>query len=351
VAVALWTGTQAVLGPHVGDMSGPAARRAFVESVQKLCALYDCTAEAIACDQHPDIFTTRWAEASGVRVIAVQHHHAHAAACMTEHGLLDREVLAFTWDGTGWGPDGTVWGGETLVAGAHHFTRVASLLPFPLVGGDEAVRQPRRVALALLAAALGPEAAVEPAWLRRLGLPAERARAFLAMGERGINSPRTSSMGRLFDGVAALVLGAHDVSYEGEAAAWLEAHAGELVAPAWELPLLPVSEDGVSRLDWRPMLRELATAVRAGVDTRLLAARFHASIADGAAAVAAEHARDAVVLTGGCFQNTRLTELVAGRLRAHGRRVYTHRRIPMTDGGLAAGQLAVALAHLRAARS
>jgi hydrogenase maturation protein HypF len=351
VAVALWTGTQAVLGPHLGDMSGAAARAAFVQSVERLTALYDCRAEAIACDQHPDAFTSRWAGASGARVIAVQHHHAHAAACMAEHGLLDRDVLAMTWDGGGWGPDETVWGGEILVAGAHHFTRVGSLLPFPLAGGDEAVREPRRVALALLAAALGPEAALDHAWRRRLALSTETARALLLMGERGLNSPRTSSMGRLFDGVAALLLGAGEVSCEGEAAAWLEAHAGESPAPAWQMPLMPGAGDGVARLDWRPMVREVAAGVRAGADTRALAARFHATLADGAAAVAARHGLDTVVLTGGCFQNARLTTLVAERLRALGRTVYAHRRIPPTDGGLAAGQLAVALAHLRAGRS
>jgi hydrogenase maturation protein HypF len=350
VALALWTGTQAVLGPHVGDMDGAAARAAFAQSVEQLSTLYQCAAEAIACDQHPDAFTTRWAQASGVRVIAVQHHHAHAAACMAEHGLLDRDVLAVTWDGSGWGPDGTVWGGEILAAGAHHFTRVGSLLPFPLAGGDAAVRQPRRVALALLAATLGPEAALDAAWLRRLGLPAETARALLRMGERGLNSPRTSSMGRLFDGIAALLLGANEVSYEGEAAGWLEAHAGDSAAAAWDIPLLPPGHDGVARLDWRPMIRELVAGVRSGADTHALAARVHATLAEGAAAVVAAHGHDTVVLGGGCFQNARLTALVSRRLCARGRTVFGHHRIPANDGGLAAGQLAVALAHLRAGR-
>ena len=350
VALALWTGAQAVLGPHVGDMDGAAARDAFSASAEALGRLYRTRPRAIACDLHPDLFTTRWAEARGVPLVRVQHHHAHAVACMVEHDLLDRPVLAVTWDGTGWGPDGTVWGGEILLARAASFTRLASLLPFPLPGGEAAIRQPRRVALALLAAALGSEAALAPAWLERLGLTRPAAAALLAIAARGVRSPRACSVGRLFDGVAALALGALEVSYEGEAAVRLEAVADPAVTNAYPLPTRAASPEtgGVARGDWRPLVRAAAADVAAGTAPGIVAARFHNALAGWPAAVLAGRPERAVVLSGGCFQNARLSRTVGDALERLPVRVFRHGQIPPNDGGLSAGQLGVALARLGA---
>ena len=237
-ALAIWTGTQAILAQHVGDMDNLDTRFTFNEVAQDLTGLYQFEPVGLACDLHPDYYTTQWAFAQNKPVTQVQHHHAHAVACMVENNLLDREVLALTWDGTGYGSDGTIWGGEILRAECTGFKRVASLLPFPLPGGEAAIRHPARAAFGLLWLLRGEEAVLQDDGLHRLlGLSPREVRVSAAMIRRGINTPWTSSMGRLFDAVAALVLGAHEVSYEGEAAVLLEAVADPAVTDAYSLPL------------------------------------------------------------------------------------------------------------------
>jgi hydrogenase maturation protein HypF len=343
-APALCTGTQAVLGPHVGHLDGPETRVAFERLVRELSALYGSPVTAVAHDLHPDYFSTRWAAEQARPTVAVQHHHAHAVAVMVEHDLLDDEVLAFTWDGTGFGPEGTMWGGEVLRARVDSYERVASLRPFALPGGEQAIREPARVALVLLAEAAGSEAVVADAdLLSRLGLEAATARTLLRIAERGMNAPRTTSMGRLFDGVAALLLGANRVTYEGEAAARLESAASETVVDGYPLPLVD-SEIGLPSGDWRLLVRAALMDIRCGRDAAVIAARFHQALADWAAAVATRHPSYTIVLGGGCFQNGLLLERTLTALQAGGRRVYHASRIPPGDGGLAAGQLAAALA-------
>jgi hydrogenase maturation protein HypF len=275
-ALALWTGAQAVLSPHIGDLDSPQARAAYIRLAQEFTGLYGCEPAAVACDLHPDYFTTRWAEESGLPLIRVQHHHAHAAACMAEHGLLDDDVLAVTWDGSGYGPDGTVWGGEILRARLGGYERVASLRPFPLLGGEAAIRQPARVAMAVLAQALGEEALLcEADLLSRLGLSHAAAKALLRAAARGVNVPWTSSMGRLFDAVAALVLSANEVSYEGEAAVRLEAVVDPADA-AGSYPLPFAAENmGLVRADWRPLVRGVVADMRRETPPGVVAARFH----------------------------------------------------------------------------
>ena len=343
-AVAMWTGAQALLAQHIGDLDQPEARIALDSVVRDLTQLYACKPAIIACDLHPDYFTTQWARERRLQMIQVQHHHAHAAACMAEHDLLDREVLAITWDGTGYGPDGTIWGGEILRARAGSFERVASLMPFPLPGGDAAVRHPNRVAWALLLRLLGEDAVMRGhRWQRRLGLAARQARTLAAMIRSGINTPWTSSMGRLFDGVAALVLGIHEVSYEGEAAVCLEAIADPAVAEAYPFAL-DVS-GGIVCMDWRPMLTAILDDLAADVAPEAIAGRFHATLSAWAAAGVAQLPVQDVVLSGGCFRNRLLAEQTLVAVRNGGRRAYSHRHIPPGDGGLAAGQLAVAVAQ------
>jgi hydrogenase maturation protein HypF len=344
-ALALWTGAQAVLGPHVGDLDGPETRAAFVRLTRELPELYGCPVTAVAHDLHPDYFSTRWATAQDRPAVAVQHHHAHAVAVMVEHDLLNEEILAFTWDGTGFSPDGTIWGGEALLARMDGYERVASLRPFSLSGGEQAIREPARVALALLAEAVGAAAVLADDYLLgRMGLSEATARTLLHMAARGVNAPVTTSMGRLFDGVAALVLGANRVSYEGEAAARLESVASEAGVGGYPLPL-ERSADGLQRGDWRPLVRGVREDLRNGVSGAVIAARFHQALADWAAAVTDRHPGRAVVLGGGCFQNGLLLERTRAALRAGGRRVYYASRVPPNDGGLAAGQLGRALAE------
>jgi hydrogenase maturation protein HypF len=308
--------------------------------------MYDVAPAAIAHDLHPDYPSThvarRLAGERGVPALGVQHHHAHLAACLAEHRLAGR-ALGVTWDGTGWGPDGTVWGGEFLLGDASSYERVARLLPFRLPGGEAAIHEPRRTALALLWTLLGDEA------LGRADL--EVVRSFpeverLVLGRmlaRGVNAPVTTSAGRLFDGVAAL-LGLHpSVTFEGQAAMALE----RLVDPAERGAYpLPFTDAAPRVLDWRPTLAALLEDSARGVARGTIAARFHHALVEGIAAVARAAGERRVVLTGGCFQNRVLAERAAARLAAEGLEVLLPRWVPPNDGGISLGQAAVAAARL-----
>lgn len=343
-AIALWTGHQAILSQHIGDLDGLATREAFEQVVGDLTRLYGVESPGLACDEHPDYFTTRWAESRDRPLFRVQHHHAHAAAAMVEHGLLDQEVLALTWDGTGHGPDGTIWGGEVLRASLAGFARVASLLPFPLPGGEAAIRQPRRSALGVLAMTLGDDAILTNGeLLARLGLAASEASTILKMVRRRVGVAWTSSVGRLFDVAAAIVLALGEVSHEAEAATRLEAIADPRVTEGYLMGRLR-PEGSLERGDWRPLIAGLLADIAAGVDNGVIAARFHNALALWAAEVLADQPPIDVVLGGGCFQNRFLTEAVVRELGSRNR-VFGPGTIPTGDGGLAAGQLAVALAR------
>ena len=351
--VALSHGEHVFVSQHLGDLEGPAARGAFRRAATDLVRLYGAAPLALAHDLHPDYASTRWAldeaarlpELAGLPRAAVQHHHAHLAACLLEH-QHPGEALGVVWDGSGDGGDGTVWGGEFLRGDARGVTRVAHLRPFALVGGEAAVREPRRVGLALgweLWGADWPPQA--DARLARGLTPSERA-ALLRLLSAGLRSPRTTSAGRLFDGVAALV-GLHPrATYEGQAAVALEALADPAVGESYPLPL---DGDAAPRvLDWGPLVTALAGDVARGVSASRVSARFHNALAEGIVTVARWVGAPTVALTGGCFQSRLLTERAAERLEAAGFRVLLHRELPPNDGGLAAGQVAVAAARIEA---
>ena len=341
VAIALTNGSQALLGPYIGDLDTVAARERFDSHVADLLQLYRTTPRVIAHDLHSDYFTTRWAAARGAAMIAVQHHHAHIAAAMLEHQLLDRTVLGVAWDGTGYGPDGTIWGGEFLIATATGFRRVARLRPFVLPGGEAAIREPWRVVAALL------HDANEPAPRTSDRFMPSRMRSLAPLLSNPHLSPTTTSAGRLFDAVAALILPDEMFdgcsAFEGHAAMLLEAACDESVAGTYPFPLRAGEP---TELDWRPLITEIMSDQRAGVAPGAIAMRFHRAAADAIFVVCAEHAEFPVVLGGGVFQNRVLVELLAARFAAAERWIGLPGMIPPNDGGLAAGQLAVALAQI-----
>lgn len=354
VAIALSNGTQSLLGPHVGVMKTVATRERFVKHVADMQQLYQFTPEVIAHDQHPDYFTTRWAKDCGAQTIAVQHHHAHAVAAMVEHDLLHRSVLGVTFDGTGYGPDGTVWGGEFLKATVAGFTRVASLQQFTLPGGDAAVLQPWRVATALLHAAdlldLSRDTLLANQTDRsrtKESVPTPVCLEAVRQLIRSERCPVSSSMGRLFDGIASLVLGINETTFEGEAAMRLEAACDDSEPSAYSIEMAGTETESQALLCWKTMLREIVDDLQNHVPTGNIAMRFHRAIAEGVAAVAVRFPELPVVLSGGCFQNRVLTELIAAKLGDHPAGLFLPGRIPPNDGGLAVGQLAVAAAILR----
>ncbi len=344
----LAVGQQAFLSQHIGEMALAETWAFFTESVARYQDLFGVSPQVIAHDLHPD-FTVTALDAleslrpQGGRTIAVQHHHAHIAACLAENGVCG-PVLGVALDGTGYGPDGTVWGGEILVADLRTYRRVARWQPFPLPGNETAIRQPWRIAwglLTLLADALPhppePWEAISP-----------QARRVVALQvQRGLNTPWTSSCGRLFDAVAALLGLRRQVTYEGQAAIELET----LAASAWPTDPYPLSlqqREGLWEMPSLALFRAAAEDLRRGVPAAVIAARFHAtviaSLRQALLALRAQTGLTQVALSGGCFQNQILLQGLAQSLRQAGFTVYTHHQVPPNDGGLALGQAAIGAA-------
>jgi hydrogenase maturation protein HypF len=338
-------GERAWVGHHIGDLENYETLRSFREGVDHFRQVFAVEPALCAHDLHPEYLSTKYAlEMEGVELVAVQHHHAHLAACLSEHGE-EGPALGAIFDGTGLGSDGAVWGGELLSGDLRGFERRGHLLEVPLPGGAAAIREPWRMACAWAGAALGSRPAL-PATLR--GRVEERDwRNCCELVERRIGSPSTSSIGRLFDAVGVLCGAPGRARYEGQAAVELEAmcEAGE--GGRYEMPLL-VEGDGLV-LDPRPTVRAVLSDLDRGQAPALVAARFHetvaASTAEACAGLAAEHGLGTVVLSGGVFQNRRLLERVAGLLTTAGLRPLTPQKLPPNDGGISFGQAAVAAAR------
>ena len=345
-SVAWSHGTQIIASQHIGDLDHPLSLRALNRTVEDYERLYLLRPVAVACDLHPDYATTRLAEASGLPVIRVQHHHAHVASAMAEHDLAG-EVLGVAWDGTGLGTDGTVWGGEFLRATASGFRRVARLRPFQLPGGEAAARQPWRSALGVLHSLAG-----EAMWDIDVP-PVAHGRARREVLDSLLRatscSVRTSSAGRLFDAVASLLGLRQESSYEAQAAMMLEQITAPVAAGAYPFSLVESQgEDGAPMvdLDWRPVVRGVLDDLRCGTAASAVAGRFHGTMARMIAATAEWVGLSRVVLTGGCFQNAALLSFAARELGNRRFEVVTHCRIPPNDGGLAVGQAMVAAHQL-----
>jgi hydrogenase maturation protein HypF len=342
--VALGVEANAFVSQHIGDLETPQAYDAFRGVIDALERLYDKPPRTVACDLHPHYLSTSFARDTGLPVVSVQHHFAHVLACMAENEL-DEPVLGVSWDGTGFGLDGTVWGGEFLRVGDGGFARAAHLRTFVLPGGDRAVREPRRAGLGLLHAAFG-DAAFRMADLATIAAFTPRELRVLGrMMASGLNVPATSSAGRLFDAVASLAGLRQHVHFEGQAAMELEwACTGVDVVEAYPLVCrLPADlTDESIVVDWEPLLVAVLADVRSGVAAGRISARFHNALTEIIVEVARRVGERRVVLTGGCFQNLRLTERTVARLAAEGFRPYWHQRIPPNDGGIALGQLVAA---------
>ena len=346
-AFCLARGDEAVLGPHVGDLDNLETYQAFESAVARLEQFLSLRPELVACDLHPLYLSTRYAReraaSLGVPLIEVQHHHAHAAAAMAEHGL-DGPALALAWDGTGLGTDGAAWGGELLLVERGRFERLATFRPLPLAGGDLAIREPWRIALAAVLDAFG-----EDAPLGRLPLFSQVPERELGVARRmlvtGLNSPPAHGAGRAFDAAGALALGRTASRFEGQVALALDGAMDPAAAGAYPFEIVPAAGVGPEVLDLRPLWRALARDVSDAAAPGAISARFHAALV----AAGAELVRRAVrrtgalplVLTGGCFQNARLAEGIHGALSGS-LRVYLHEAVPPGDGGIGLGQAMVA---------
>lgn len=338
--ICLTRNREAFVSQHIGDLDNIDTVQNLKELIRHFTALLRIEPELIAHDLHPDYPSTRYAREQHLPLVAVQHHHAHAVSCMAEHRLTG-PVIAITLDGSGYGPDKTVWGGEVLVAGYHDYTRAAHLTPVPLPGGEAAIREPWRMAASHLAHAFGPE-------FRELELPVldqyrDKLTPLVQMMEKGINSPLTSSCGRLFDAVAALLDLRYIISFEGEAAAMLE-----MVMPGhdrdqgvYDFAIQEKAGPPV-QLDTAPIIKGVVQDLREQVPAPVISSRFHNTLATLFARTALllreNTGLNQVVLSGGVFQNATLQTALKTRFERDGFSVYVHNQVPANDGGLALGQ-------------
>lgn len=347
VTFALARDDHAFVSHHVGDLDGRLACLAFADEVEHYKRLLGIAPRVVAHDLHPDYFSTQYAQEQaregGARLVGVQHHHAHLASCLAEHRLAG-PALGVIFDGTGWGPDQTIWGGEFLIGDCGDFTRVAHLRQVALPGGEQAVREPWRVALAKLRdAGLAPER-----FIRR---PATALRVVERMLDRGLNCPLTSSAGRLFDAVAALVGLRDTAAYEGEPAMAFEQLAlRERPAGEYSFDFESAADSTPLTIDTRPLIADVVGDLARGQSAAIIARRFHSTVAAFVAATCQRlrqaHGIERVALSGGVFMNRLLIEDVQERLLTAGFQVYKQSLIPPNDGGLALGQLAVAAARM-----
>ncbi len=344
--LAFGTEQEVVLSPHIGDLETPEALDALELVAERLPRFLGQEPVCVAVDLHPDMHATRLgralAEAGGLPVVEVQHHHAHAAAGLLEYHR--EELLALVFDGTGLGPDGAIWGAELLHARRCGYTRLGTFAPAPLLGGDAAVRQPARQAIARwLAGGVTPS----PARLAELGVTEEELAVWQVQHARGLNCPMTHAAGRVFDAYAAALGGAPaHISYEGQAAIRLEALARRAAAPGALPPFALSEERGLLRVDWREAFAELAETAPDEGERAARALAFHHAVAEAGLALArhgrAQSGLATVLLTGGVFMNRVLSERLSEMLEADGFEVLVCRTLPPNDGGVAAGQVLVA---------
>ncbi len=342
-AFCLAAGSRAFLSQHLGDLDSEEAMAAFGVALDRHRAIFGVDPTLVAHDRHPDLLTTRFAESLGLPAVAVQHHHAHVAATMAEH-RLDGEVLGVAFDGLGLGDDGAIWGGELLRCSAATSTRIGRLRPVRQPGGDAATRHPWRMALAF-AAAVGMHDEVAS----RLGVSDGEAAIVRGQLDSGLAAPWTSSAGRLFDAVAAVLGACRDATYEGQPAILLEQLASGIAPePRYRVPVETV--DGLIEIDTHDLFAALLA--RAREPAPATAAWFHAVLAEATAracALARERTGlDRAVLGGGVFHNDRFTTELVRRLTGTGFRVFLPRDVPVGDGGIALGQVLVATARREA---
>ena len=332
----------AFVSHHIGDLENAETLRSFTEGIAHFRRLFDIEPQIVAYDLHPEYLSTKYAlEQDDVDLVGVQHHHAHIASCLADNGV-DGPVIGVAFDGTGYGTDGTVWGGEFLVASLAEARRGGHFAPVPMPGGQAAIKQPWRMAAAYLDAVY----AGEPPGLDVIRRNQEHWAAIVSMARKGVNSPLTSSAGRLFDAVASIIGVRDTINYEGQAAVELEQLAAPGEAGWYRAGMSSHSTFVVNGCD---LVRAVAGDVTGGVPRDVVAARFHngvaAAIEAGCALLRERHGLGTVALSGGVFQNMLLLHRTVARLEARGFRVLTHSRVPCNDGGISLGQAVVAAAR------
>jgi hydrogenase maturation protein HypF len=351
--VALTVEDNVFLSQHIGDLENREASEAFQGVIRSFRHLYKIDPVRVVSDLHPDYLSTKFARECGIPQMSVQHHYAHVAACMAENEIEDR-VLGVSWDGTGYGLDGTIWGGEFLLTDDREFTRVATFRKFRLPGSTHAVKEPRRTALGVLYEMQGNQAFEQRDSVPLRYFSEQEISVLAQMLQKGVQSPWTSSVGRLFDAVASLSGLRQLIKFEGQAAMELEYAIGSGISDEAYPFAIANGTDSVSVaspamiVDWEPLMRAIIQDARDEIPLARISTKFHNTLVEIIVEVARRVSEKRVILTGGCFQNKFLLEHTVRRLEAEGFRPYWHQRVPPNDGGIALGQIFAASRLLKA---
>lgn len=340
--VALHVRGHVFISQHIGDLANIEANEAFEKTARSLQDLYEPSLARVACDLHPDYFSTQAARQYQLPLVKVQHHHAHIAACMAENHL-EGNVLGIAWDGTGWGEDHTIWGGEFLAADLKGFKRLAHFRVFRLPGGEKAVQEPRRTALGVLAEIFGERISDYGDLPTMQAFQRQELKVLRQMIAQNVNAPQTSSAGRLFDAVASLIGLKHITQYEGQAAVLLEYILHDIRCEDVYNYAVLEGADGKWVVDWGPMIEGVICDTRAGTSPGIISAKFHNTLVEASVDIARRVREKRVVLSGGCFQNRYLTERMITRLRQEGFEPFWHQWVPPNDGGISLGQAVVGI--------
>lgn len=335
--IAIAKGRQVFISQHIGDLENKYSYETFVDTLESLSKLFDLHPHVHACDKHPDYNSSKFAAHSGHKTNLVQHHYAHVLSCMAENNLKPT-VLGVAWDGTGYGDDGTIWGGEFIKVDGLSYSRVAHLRTFRLPGGDKAIKEPWRTAMGLLYEIFGSKLFDDYEFQRFLPTGINAKNNIRKMLEQNINTPSTSSAGRLFDAVASIIGLCQTTSFEGQAAMKLEFAAETVKTDITYMYEFDRMGDSYI-LNWEPMIIDILNDCKKASLPGFIAAKFHNTLAKMIAKTAALIGEQKVVLTGGCFQNKYLTEQTITRLSDLGFQPYWHHKIPSNDGGICLGQL------------
>ena len=339
--VALTSEDNVFISQHIGDLETKESLDAFHRVITDFQTLYEVKPAQIVCDLHPDYLSSKFARSTGIPLIEVQHHYAHIASCMVEN-QLEGELLGVSWDGTGYGLDGNIWGGEFLLTTDTSFERIATFRPFRLPGGEKAIKEPRRVALGILYEIFGGDIFHRDDLISVLSFTSVELDVLKQMFVKKVNTPATTSAGRLFDAVASLIGLRQIVNYEGQGAMELEF----LTQGVESKECYPFEIDealNLKKVDWRPIFEGILTDMKDHISQSIISVKFHNTLVEIIVAVAMKIRQNHVVLSGGCFQNKYLTEHSVKRLREEGFHPYWHQRIPPNDGGIALGQVYAAL--------
>jgi len=337
-SIAMKIGDNVFVSQYIGDLSTEPSYKTFIKVIDDFKKLYETEPSELICDMHPEYLSTNYTKSITDNHKSVQHHYAHIASCRAENQITGT-TLGISWDGTGYGLDGTIWGSEFFISDENTFSHIAQFRQFHLPGGEKAIKESRRSAIGVLYELFGPEVFNDVTQFEEMKFSSNELEIIKSMLDKKINSPKTSSVGRLFDAVSSLIGISHKSNYEGQSAMKLEFIVDK--NESGKYPFKIIEKDKLI-IDWQEMIESIIENKKRGIDISKISTKFHNSLAEILLQISNIVGEEKIVLSGGCFQNLYLTEITVNLLESNNYKVYIHQRIPPNDGGIALGQIAAA---------